>query len=83
MKGETMSKKRFVEFYLAAMMKAATNGRVTRLAYTYFDLAHAEIVRVEYETGNGTVGAREFPVNDKGLLEIAAEVIDQTRRALA
>lgn len=78
-----MSKKRFVEFYLAAMMKAATNGRVTRLTYTYFDLAHSEIVRVEYETGSGPVGAREFPVNDKGLLEIAAEVIDQTRRALA
>ena len=30
-----MSKKRFVEFYLAAMMKAATDGRVIRLAYTY------------------------------------------------
>ena len=83
MKGETMSKKRFVEFYLAAMMKAATNGRVTRLTYTYFDLAHSEIVRVDYETGTGPVGAVEFPVNDMGLLEIAAEVIDQTRRALA
>lgn len=26
-----MSKKRFVEFYLSAMLKAATNGRVTRV----------------------------------------------------
>ena len=81
-----MSKKRFVEFYLAAMMKAASGGRVTRLAYTYFDLAHAEIVRVDYETSTGG-GAVEFPVNGMGLLEIAAEIaaetINQTRRALA
>ena len=77
-----MSKKRFVEFYLAAMMKAASGGRVTRLAYTYFDLVHSEIVRVDYETSTGG-GAVEFPVNDLGLLEIAAETIDQTRRALA
>jgi len=77
-----MSKKRFVEFYLAAMIKAASGGQVTRLAYTYFDLAHSEIVRVDYETSTGG-GAVEFPVNDLGLLEIAAETIDQTRRALA
>ena len=72
-----------LEFYLAAMLKHASDGRVTRLTYTYFDLAHSEIVRVDYETGTGPVGAVEFPVNDMGLLEIAAEVIDQTRRALA
>ena len=30
-----MSKKRFVDFYLSAMMKAATNGRVSRLTYEY------------------------------------------------
>ncbi|MDE6935673.1 MAG: hypothetical protein K2P26_08690 [Oscillospiraceae bacterium] len=77
-----MSKKRFVEFYLAAMMKAASGGQVTRLAYTYFDLAHSEIVRVDYETSTGG-GAVEFPVNDMGLLKIAAETINQTRRALA
>jgi len=77
-----MSKKRFVEFYLAAMMKAATDGQVTRLTYAYFDLTHSEIVRLEYETSTGG-GVREIPVTDKGLLEIAAEVIDQTRRALA
>lgn len=77
-----MSKKRFVEFYLAAMLKHATDGQVTRLTYTYFGLAHSEIVRVDYETGTGG-GAVEFPVNNMGLLEIAAEVIDQTRRALA
>lgn len=34
-----MSKKRFVEFYLSAMLKAATNGRVTRVAYLYYDLS--------------------------------------------
>ena len=45
-----MSKKRFVEFYLSAMLKAATNGRVTRVAYLYYDLTHTEVVRVEYET---------------------------------
>ena len=76
-----MSKKRFVEFYLAAMIKAASGGQVTRLAYTYFDLAHSEIVRVDYETYTGG-GAVEFPVNDMGLLEIAAETIKQTGRAL-
>ena len=78
--GPAVSKKRFVEFYLAAMLKQASEGRVTRLTYTYFDLAHSEIVRVDYETGTGAV---EFPVNNMGLLEIAAEVIEQTRRALA
>ena len=76
-----MSKKRFVEFYLAAMIKAASGGQVTRLAYTYFDLAHSEIVRVDYEPDTGG-GAVEFPVNDMGLLEIAAETIKQTGRAL-
>ncbi len=77
-----MSKKRFVEFYLAAMMKAATGGKVIRLTYAYFDLAHLEIVRLEYETSTGS-GVREIPVNDKDPLEIAAEVIDQIRRAQA
>ena len=76
-----MSKKRFVEFYPAAMIKAASGGQVTRLAYTYFDLAHSEIVRVDYETDTGG-GAVEFPVNDMGLPEIAAETIKQTGRAL-
>ena len=75
-----MSKKRFVEFYLAAMIKAASGGQVTRLAYTYFDLAHSEIVRVDYETDTG--GGIEFPVNGMSLLEIAAEAIKQTGRAL-
>lgn len=28
-----MSKKRFVDFYLSAMVKAATNGKVSRLTY--------------------------------------------------
>jgi len=67
--------------YIARLLKPF-GVRVTRLAYTYFDLAHSEIVRVDYETSTGG-GAVEFPVNDLGLLEIAAETIDQTRRALA
>lgn len=50
-----MSKKRFVEFYLAAMMKAATDGRVIRLAYTYNPatkgMAAQELVVVTFNTG--------------------------------
>lgn len=77
-----MSKKRVVEFYLSAMMKAATGGQVTRLAYIYYDLKHTEVVQLDYTSGTGGVVV-EFSVNDMGLLEIAAEVISQTRRALA
>lgn len=48
-----MSKKRFVEFYLSAMMKAATGGQVQRVAYLYYDLQHVEVVRIEYEHAHG------------------------------
>ena len=65
-----MSKKRFVEFYLSAMLKAATNGRVTRVAYLYYDLTHTEVVRVEYEHDHGG-GVNELPVTGLSLLERA------------
>lgn len=73
-----MSKKRFVEFYLSAMLKAATNGRVTRVAYLYYDLTHAEVVRVEHEYDQGG-GVYELPVTGLSLLEIAAAVIDRLK----
>lgn len=73
-----MSKKRFVEFYLSAMLKAATNGRVTRVAYLYYDLTHLEVVRVEFEYDQGG-GVYEFPVNGLSLLGIAAAVIDRVK----
>ena len=70
-----MSKKRFVGFYLSAMLKAATKGRVTRVADFYYDLTHAEVVRVEYEHGRGG-GVNELLVTGLSLLGIAAAVID-------
>lgn len=72
-----MSKKRFVEFYLTAMLKAATDGRV-RLSYAYFDLAHKEIVQIEYGCNN-EVASYEVPVTELGLLEIATVIIDKIR----
>lgn len=77
-----MSKKRFVEFYLAAMMKAATNNRVTRLLFTYTGNPEAERVRVEYEHDRG-YGAEEFSVTGESLLGIAAAVLDHARKFLA
>ncbi|MBM6724381.1 hypothetical protein [Pseudoflavonifractor phocaeensis] len=73
-----MSKKRFTEFYLSAMLKAATGGRVTRVAYLYYDLTHAEVVRVEYEYDQGG-GVYELPVTGLSLLGIAAAVIDRLK----
>lgn len=76
--GRGMSKKRFVEFYLSAMLKAATSGRVTRVAYLYYDLTHTEVVRVEYEHDHGG-GVNELPVTGLSLLGIAAAVIDRLK----
>ena len=73
-----MSKKRFVEFYLSAMMKAATGGRVQRVAYLYYDLQRVEVVRIEYEHAYGG-GVREIPVTDLNLLGIAGAVIDSVK----
>lgn len=74
-----MSKKRFVEFYLAAMMKAATGGRVLRLAYTYTpatkDMAEQEIVTVTFDTGC----VLPVGVNGKDLLQIASTVLEAGR----
>lgn len=77
MRGLGMSKKRFVEFYLTAMLKAATNSRV-RLTYAYFDLAHKEIVQIEYERNN-EVTSYEISVSEMDLLEIATMVIEKVR----
>lgn len=74
-----MSKKRFVEVYLSAMLKAATNGRVTRVAYLYYDLTHTEVVRVEYEHDRGGGGVNELPVTGLSRLGIAAAVIDRLK----
>lgn len=75
MKGETMSKKRFVEFYLAAMMKAATDGRVSKLTYQYVEggkrIPAMECVTVVLEDRSGV----PVPVNGYNLLEIALEVV--------
>lgn len=49
------------------MMKAATGGRVQRVAYLYYDLQHVEVVRIEYEHAHGG-GVREIPVTDLNLL---------------
>lgn len=73
-----MSKKRFVEFYLSAMMKAATGGRVCRVAYLYYDPKRTEVVRVEYEHAHGG-GVREIPVTDLNLLGIAGAVIESLK----
>ncbi len=69
-----MTKKLFVEFYLSAMMKAATAGRVTRLTYNYTytpPMADMETVAVLFDNGS------MVPVNvaDAGLLEIARSVL--------
>lgn len=66
-----MSKKRFVEFYLAAMLKAATDGFVIRLVYDY-----------QPETGRETVlaytegGPQRVTVIGDGLLAIAYDVLE-------
>lgn len=64
-----MSKKRFVEFYLKAMLKAATGGEVTDLVYTYEE--PLETVRISFE------GVTHKTVNVTGgsLLAIAVDVI--------
>lgn len=46
-----MTKKRFVEFYLSAMIKAAAAGYVHRLGYLYYDMTHKEAVKVYREDG--------------------------------
>ena len=73
-----MSKKRFVEFYLSAMLKAATNGRVTRAAYLYYDMTRMEVVRVEYENDYGG-GVKEVEVTGLSRLGTAAEVIGRVK----
>lgn len=65
-----MTKKRFVEFYLTAMMRAATGGRVIRLGYLYYDMTRKEAVKVYREDG-----PLEIDVTGLGLVEIAKAVL--------
>ena len=74
-----MSKKRFVDFYLSAMMKAATNGRVSRLTYEYAAGKH----RVAKEYVSITLEDRAsvpVPVTDCDLLGIALEVVKAVQK---
>lgn len=70
-----MNKKRFVEFYLAAMLKAATGGKVTKLVYQYEKggkrLLAREYIMIEAEGGSRT----PVTVTDYDLLAIALEVV--------
>ena len=70
-----MSKKRFVEFYLAACMKAATSGRVTRLIYTYTPEASTmpdqETIAIYFDVGS----CLPVIVTGKDLLEISKAVL--------
>ena len=65
-----MSKKRFVEFYLSAMMKAAAEGRIIRLSYLYCDMTRKEAVKVYREDG-----PVELDVTGKDLAEISKAVL--------
>lgn len=72
-----MSKKRFVEFYLTAMLKAATGGRV-RAYYIYYDMTHQEIMKLEHEHDHGG-GLVEVPITGLGLVQIAAVATEKVR----
>lgn len=76
-----MTKKRFVEFYLKAMLQAAIKGRVTHLVCTYTMHGHIEMVRVELSRTDGE-SVREFPVTDLSLLDTATAVISHVREAV-
>lgn len=66
-----MTKKRFVEFYLAAMMKAATDGFVIRLAYDFQSGTERESVLIYTEAG-----PQKVTVTGDGLLAIAYDVLE-------
>lgn len=76
-----MTKKRFVEFYLKAMLQAAIKGRVTHLACTYTMHGSIELVRVELHFTSGRA-ACEFPVTDLSLLDTAVTTIGHVREAV-
>lgn len=65
-----MSKKRFVEFYLAAMLKAATENFVTRLTYEYLAETGEEIVHIWTETGT-----QHITVTGDSFMAIAYDVL--------
>lgn len=74
-----MSKKRFVDFYLSAMMKAATNGRVSKLTYEYAagkHMAAKEYVSITLEDR----ASAPVPVTDCDLLGTALEVVKAVQK---
>lgn len=76
-----MTKKRFVELYLKAMLQTATKDQVTRLVCTYTTQGHIELVRVELHCTSGRA-ACEFPVTDLSLLDTAVTAISHVREAV-
>lgn len=66
-----MTKKRFVEFYLGAMLRAATDGFVTHLVYEYQDAAQNDLVSIYTE-----LGPKHIAVTGDGLLAIAYDVLE-------
>lgn len=66
-----MSKKRFVEFYLAAMLQAATDDFVIRLVYDYQNETERESVLIYTEAG-----PQKVTVTGDGLLAIAYDVLE-------
>ena len=46
-----MSKQRFTDYYLSAMIRAATGGSVQRVRYSYLDLAKLEQATIIYDNG--------------------------------
>ena len=72
-----MSKKCFVEFYLTAVLKAATNDRV-RAYYIYHDPTRQEVMKLERKHAHGG-GLVEVPITGLGLMQIAAVALDKVR----
>ena len=64
-----MSKERFVGFYLSAMMKAATGGRVSKI--TYQDTKEYDVATVTFADG----ASIQLPIFSDDLLGIALEVV--------
>lgn len=64
-----MSKKRFVEFYLSAMMKAATGNRVSKV--TYQETTEYDTVTIAFADG----ASIQLPIFSDDFLGVALEVV--------
>ena len=73
-----MSKQRFMEFYLKALLRAVTGDPDLQASYAYYDLAHTEIMRIAWRGDHGG-GVREIPVTGCSLLEITEKAIEQVK----